>query len=85
MEIVSSLERMVGVNSLKNIVAKIFQTDLEVFEAKLRACFKEKDNIIQTLLEEAEDRETKFIEVRKTLERERQLFQNIALDSEKKG
>ena len=84
MEIVSSMERMVGVNSLKNIVAKIFQTDFEVFETKLRACFKEKDNIIQTLLQEAEDRETKLIEVRKTLERERQLFQKIALDSEKK-
>ena len=64
------MERIVEVTPIKKLVSKIFQSDFTVFETKLRSCLKENDTIIQKLLQEAETRETNFVELRQKLERD---------------
>ena len=56
---------MVGGTHLKQLFANIFQTEMEAFELKVKACMQEKDKTVQTLQLEAEARETKFEELGK--------------------
>ena len=69
---------------LKQLVANIFQTEMEAFQLKVKGCMQEKYKTVQTLRQEAEARETKFKEIGKKWEKEILLFREISRDSSKK-
>ena len=75
---------MIPVTPMKKLVAKICQNEIKDFEAKVIACIKERDQIIQTLQLEAKARSTKLVELRKKLESEIVLFRQLRQDFTKK-
>ena len=58
------------------LVAKICQTDIEAFKAKVIACLQEKDNVVQALQLEDKARNKKILELREKLEKEIVLFRH---------
>ena len=75
---------MIPVTPMNKLVGKICQNEIKDFEAKVIACIKEKDQIIQTLQLEAKARSTKLVELRKKLESEIVLFRQLRQDFTKK-
>ena len=72
----SSADMTIEMTSMVQLVAKICQTDIEAFKAKVIACLQEKDNVVQALQLEDKARNKKILELREKLEKEIVLFRH---------